>query len=69
MTVEEFYGLTNVHDKKGKGSHSVVTDELIQMIEQTVYKKCHITTSQLSDGSSDFYNYSIWNCYSQITFS
>ena len=42
-------GHTDVHDESGQGRHSIVTDELIQKVNQCVHEKRHFTKSELSE--------------------
>jgi transposase len=42
-------GRTDVHDKGGQGRHSIVTDELVQKVDQCVRGKRHFTISELSE--------------------
>jgi transposase len=41
-------GRTNVHDEGGEGRHSIVTDELVQKVDQCVRGKRRFTISELS---------------------
>ena len=42
-------GRTDVHDEGGQGRHSIVTDELVQRVDQCVRGKHHFTISELSE--------------------
>ena len=42
-------GRTDVHDEGGQGRHSIVTDELIQKVNQCVRRKLRFTISELSE--------------------
>jgi transposase len=51
--VREWYrkfrdGCTDVHDEGGQGQHSIVTDELVQKVDQCVHGK-RITISELPE--------------------
>jgi len=42
-------GRTDVHDEGGQGRHSIVTDELVQRVDQYVRGKFRFTISELSE--------------------
>src|SRR5215510_9084285 len=42
-------GRTDVHDEGGQGRHSIVTDELVQKVDQCVRGKRRFTISELSE--------------------
>ena len=42
-------GRTDVHDEGGQGRHSIVTDELVQKVDQCVLGKRRFTKSELSE--------------------
>jgi transposase len=42
-------GRTDVHDKGGQGRHSIVTDELVQKVDQCMCGKRRFTISELSE--------------------
>jgi transposase len=42
-------GRTDVHDEGGQGRHSIVTDELVQKVDQCVCGKHRFTISELSE--------------------
>jgi transposase len=51
--VREWYrkfrdGRTDVHDEGGQGRHAIVTDELVQKVDQCVRGKHRFTISELS---------------------
>jgi transposase len=45
-------GHTDVHDEGGRGRHSIVTDELVQKVEQCVHGKRSFTILELSEEDS-----------------
>jgi len=42
-------GRTDVHDEDGQERHSIVTDELVQKVDQCLRGKCRFTISELSE--------------------
>ena len=42
-------GSTDMHDEGGQGRHSIVTDELIQKVDQCVQGKCHFMITEISE--------------------
>ena len=42
-------GSTDAHDEGGQGRHSIVTDELVQKVNQCVCGKCHFMIPELSE--------------------
>ena len=42
-------GHTDVHDESPQERHTIVTDELIQRVDQCMCGKCHFTISELSE--------------------
>jgi hypothetical protein len=58
-------GLTDVHDS-GQGRHSIVTDELVQKVDQCVCGKHRFMISELSKNFHKLKDYFVSNCHGQI---
>jgi hypothetical protein len=60
-------GRTNVHDRGGQGWHSIVTDELVQKVDQCVRgKRRFMISDYFWRISTNFEDYFILNCHGQI---
>ena len=60
-------GRTDVQDEGGQERHSIVTDELVQKVDQCLRGKRRFTISELSEEFfTNFEDYFVSNCHGQI---
>jgi len=61
-------GRTDVHDEGGQERHSIVTDELVQKVNQCLRGKRRFTTSERSEEfpQTSRTDYFVSNCHGQI---